>query len=81
MTDAPDPTESGEPTGLSDDARALIDLESRTFRSVGAKEKRIRDELGLTSIQYHVRLNRLLDDPAALAYAPGLINRLRERRR
>lgn len=60
--------------------QGILAIESRTFRYVGAKEKRIREELGLTPIQYFVRLNALLEKPEALRAAPALVNRLRERR-
>lgn len=65
---------------LSDPDRRLLELEGRTFRRIGEKERRIREELGLSPLAYLVRLNALLDDPAALRAAPALVNRLRERR-
>ena len=69
---------SGAP--LSDRDRRILALESRTFRYVGAKERRIREELGMTPLAYVVRLNALLDEPAALREAPALVHRLRARR-
>lgn len=74
---------SGAPrgtTGLSDADRRLLELESRTFRRIGEKERRIREELGLSPLAYLVRLNALLDEPDALRAAPALVNRLRARR-
>lgn len=65
---------------LSDQDQRILALEGRTFRRVGAKERRIREELGLSPVQYLVRLNTLLDSPAALRAAPALVNRLRARR-
>ncbi|GEM_PF-885775 len=65
---------------LSDRDRRILALESRTFRYVGAKERRIREELGMTPLAYVVRLNVLLDEPAALREAPALVHRLRARR-
>lgn len=62
---------------LTDTERRILALEARTFRYVGAKERRIREELGLTPTAYFVRLNALLDRPAALQEAPALVNRLR----
>lgn len=75
------PSADREAPPLSDADRALLDFESHVFRSVGAKEKRIREVLGLTPVQYHVRLNQLLDQREAIAYAPALVHRLRARRR
>lgn len=71
---------AADPTSLSDLERRILELEARPFRHLGVKERRIREELGLSPVGYHVRLNRLLDDPAALAAAPAVVNRLRARR-
>lgn len=76
---APD-APAADPDGLTAVERGILALESRTFRYLGAKEKRIRDELGLTPTQYYVRLNALLEKPDALRAAPALVNRLRARR-
>jgi hypothetical protein len=65
---------------LTDQDRRILAIESRTFRYVGAKERRIREELGMTPTAYFVRLNALLDEPAALQEAPAVVNRLRARR-
>lgn len=67
-------------TPLSDTDRGILALEARTFRYVGAKERVIREQLGLTPTAYFVRLNALLDEPAALKAAPALVHRLRARR-
>lgn len=69
-----------ETTGLDDTERAILDLEARTFRHMGSKERAIREELGMRRLTYFVRLNALIDKPAALQYAPMLVNRLRARR-
>ncbi|WP_422116753.1 DUF3263 domain-containing protein [Brachybacterium sp. UNK5269] len=66
--------------GLSDRDRRILELESRTFRYVGSKERAIREEIGLSKVAYYVRLNALLDDPAALRAAPSVVNRLRAQR-
>lgn len=65
---------------LSESDRRILELESRTFRYVGAKERAIREEIGLSRIAYYVRLNSLLDSPDALRAAPALVHRLRARR-
>lgn len=62
---------------LTDLEVRILELESRTFRHVGTKERRIREELGLTPTAYLVRLNRLLDEPAAIVHAPQVVARLR----
>lgn len=70
----------GPQGGLSERDRLILALESRTFRYVGAKERAIREEVGLSKVAYYVRLNALLDEPAALRAAPSVVNRLRGRR-
>lgn len=74
-----DPESCDRPV-LSDRDRGILELEARTFRYVGAKERAIREEIGLSRSAYYVRLNALLDDPQALRAAPALVNRLRGRR-
>ena len=69
-----------DPDGLSAQDLAILAMEERSFRYVGAKERRIREELGLSPTSYFVRLNALLDEPAALEAAPALVHRLRARR-
>ncbi|MCS6711437.1 DUF3263 domain-containing protein [Brachybacterium sp. EF45031] len=65
---------------LTDLDRRILALEGLTFRRIGAKERRIREDLGLSPAAYRVRLNALLDRPEALREAPAVVNRLRARR-
>ncbi|MFI6370896.1 DUF3263 domain-containing protein [Streptomyces sp. NPDC050546] len=74
---------SGEP-GLGRRERDILALERRSFSGPGAKERAVREELGLAPVRYFQLLNALLDDPRALAHDPVTVNRLRrirERRR
>lgn len=57
--------------------RAVLDFERRRWKHAGAKEQAIRDAFDLSATRYYQILNTLLDDPAALAYAPALVGRLR----
>ncbi|GAB3172605.1 hypothetical protein GCM10027162_15320 [Streptomyces incanus] len=57
--------------------RDVIALERRGFLGPGAKERAIREELGLSPVRYYQLLNALLDDPRALAHDPVTVNRLR----
>ncbi|MEU6174955.1 DUF3263 domain-containing protein [Streptantibioticus parmotrematis] len=66
--------------GLSAQDVALLDLEGRQWRGQGAKERAIRERLGLSSTRYYQLLNALLDDPRAQRHAPALVNRLRRTR-
>ncbi|MBT2385471.1 DUF3263 domain-containing protein [Streptomyces sp. ISL-11] len=69
-----------EPDLLSDRDRAVLALEGRTWPGPGAKERAIRERLGLTPTRYYQLLNALLDDPRALAHDPVTVNRLRRLR-
>ncbi len=57
--------------------RDVLALERRSFPGPGAKERAIREELGLAPVRYYQLLNALLDDPRALAADPVTVNRLR----
>ncbi|MFC8092020.1 DUF3263 domain-containing protein [Streptomyces sp. NPDC057301] len=62
---------------LSERERAILALERRGSSGAGAKERAIREELGLAPVRYYQLLNALLDDPRALAHDPVTVNRLR----
>jgi len=55
----------------------VLALERRSFAGPGAKERAIREELGLAPVRYYQLLNALLDDQRALAFDPVTVNRLR----
>ncbi|MES9521155.1 MULTISPECIES: DUF3263 domain-containing protein [Streptomyces] len=57
--------------------KAVLALERRAFPGPGAKERAIREELGLSPVRYYQLLNALLDDERALAHDPVTVNRLR----
>ncbi|MFD5697621.1 DUF3263 domain-containing protein [Streptomyces lasiicapitis] len=63
--------------GLSARAKAVLALERRNWAGPGAKERAIREELGLAPVRYYQILNALLDDARALAHDPVTVNRLR----
>jgi len=65
---------------LSERDRAILDFERQWWRYPGAKEKAIRDRLGLPATRYYQVLNALLDRPDALVYDPMLVRRLRRLR-
>ncbi|BET49347.1 hypothetical protein RGQ21_43290 [Kitasatospora aureofaciens] len=62
---------------LAERERRILALERRGFSGPGAKERAVREELGLAPIRYYQLLNALLDDPRALACDPVTVNRLR----
>ncbi|MFI8350004.1 DUF3263 domain-containing protein [Streptomyces sp. NPDC085596] len=57
--------------------KAILALERRSFPGPGAKERAIREQLGLAPVRYYQLLNALLDDERALAHDPVTVNRLR----
>lgn len=57
--------------------QSILALERRGFPAPGAKERAIREDLGLSPVRYYQLLNALLDDPRALAHDPVTVNRLR----
>lgn len=65
---------------LSERDRAVLGIERRTWPGPGAKERAIRERLGISPTRYYQLLNALLDDPEALAHDPVTVNRLRRRR-
>jgi hypothetical protein len=65
---------------LTDRDRRVLDIAGRTYTYANSREGTIRVELDLSWTEYNVILNRLLDDPDALAYAPSTVNRLRRQR-
>ncbi|MDX3075975.1 DUF3263 domain-containing protein [Streptomyces sp. MI02-7b] len=65
---------------LTDQDRAVLDIAGRTWAGPGAKERAIRERLGISPTRFYQLLNALLDDPEALAHAPVTVNRLRRTR-
>ncbi|MEU1217241.1 DUF3263 domain-containing protein [Streptomyces sp. NPDC005790] len=71
------PSGSGSAVPLSDRERAVLALERRSWPGPGAKERAIREELGIAPVRYYQLLNALLDDRRALEADPVTVNRLR----
>ncbi|MET7701607.1 MULTISPECIES: DUF3263 domain-containing protein [unclassified Streptomyces] len=57
--------------------RGILAMERQGWSGPGAKERAIRERLGLVPVRYYQLLNALLDDPRALAHDPVTVNRLR----
>ncbi|MEU5403874.1 DUF3263 domain-containing protein [Streptomyces sp. NPDC005963] len=75
MTD--DQAASPGPTELSERDRDVLAMERRSWPGPGAKERAIREDLGISPTRYYQLLNALLDDQRALAHDPITVNRLR----
>ncbi|MGW3486404.1 DUF3263 domain-containing protein [Streptomyces sp. GZWMJZ-114] len=65
------------PAPLSARDRDVLALEGESFTGPGAKERAVRERLGMSPTRYYQLLNALLDDPAAEAHAPVTVHRLR----
>jgi hypothetical protein len=66
--------------GLDERERQILAFERQWWKHAGSKEQAIRDLFGVSSTRYYQMLNALLDNPAALAYDPVLVKRLRRLR-
>ena len=64
-------------TDLSDQDRAILDLERLWWKYSGAKEQVIRDNFNMSPTQYYQVLNALIDSESALMHDPLLVKRLR----
>lgn len=65
---------------LSVRERAVLALERRSWAGPGAKERAIREELGISPVRYFQLLNALIEDERALREDPVTVNRLRRLR-
>ncbi|MEC4020049.1 DUF3263 domain-containing protein [Streptomyces sp. H27-D2] len=76
-SDPCDPSDPSDPSDLSDRDLAVLGVERRGWVGPGAKERAVREQLGISPTRYYQLLNALLDDPRALARDPVTVNRLR----
>ncbi len=62
---------------LDERSRAFLDFERERWRQPRSRARAVRERFGLSVVRYLQLLNRLIDEPAALAYDPVLVLRLR----
>jgi hypothetical protein len=62
---------------LDDRSMGILDFEREGWKLTVSKERAIRERFGFSPARYHQLLNRIVDTPAALAYDPMLVRRLR----
>ncbi|RPK61311.1 hypothetical protein EES43_15920 [Streptomyces sp. ADI96-02] len=74
---APGADPGSEVRALSARELAMLALERRSWAGPGAKERAIREELGLSPVRYYQLLNALIEDERALREDPVTVNRLR----
>ncbi len=72
----PETSPSSPAAGVSDADRALLRLESRSWKHTATKEQAIRSQLGIEPTDYYLRLQALLSDPQAAREFPALLERL-----
>jgi hypothetical protein len=71
---------AADQTGLTEREQAILTFERKWWKHAGAKEQAIRDAFDLSATRYYQLLNGLLDNPAALAFEPVVVSRLRRLR-
>ena len=64
------------PRPLTDHDRAVLDFAGLTWRSAGLRDQAIRVRFDVSGYRFAQMVNSLLDEPAALAYAPVTVKRL-----
>nr|WP_244905292.1 DUF3263 domain-containing protein [Streptomyces agglomeratus] len=77
LSEPAEPAEPSARSGLSERDRAVLAVERRSWPGPGAKERAVREQLGISPTRYYQLLNALLDDPRAVALDPVTVNRLR----
>jgi hypothetical protein len=65
---------------LNDEHRAMLDFERQHWRYAGTKEIAVRERFGISLVHYQTELSAVLDEDAALDYAPATVRRLRRLR-
>jgi len=70
------PTVEAMSGDLSMRERAILDFEAQWWAYAGAKEQAIRETFDMSGTRYYQLLSALIDQPAALAYSPVLVQRL-----
>ena len=74
-----DPEVAASPA-LSARDREILEFERQWWKYAGAKEQAVRELFDMSATRYYQVLNALLDSPAALAFDPMLVKRLRRMR-
>lgn len=65
---------------LDERERAVLDFERSWWKHAGVKEQAIKERFDMSATRYYQLLNELLEKPAALAYDPILVKRLKRLR-
>jgi hypothetical protein len=73
------PAEAAD-AGLTEREQEILRFERKWWRYAGGKEQALMDMFQLSPTRYFQVLNALIDQPAALAFDPMLVKRLRRMR-
>jgi hypothetical protein len=65
---------------FGDRERQILEFERFWWKYAGAKERAIRDNLGMSATRYYQLLNTIIDLPEAVGYDPILVKRLQRLR-
>lgn len=65
------------PRELTDQERAMLEVEDLWWKYSGVKEQVVWDRFEMSMTNYYQVLNTLIDSEAALAHSPLLVKRLR----
>jgi hypothetical protein len=65
------------PPAFGNRERAVLEFERLGLKKDGRRDQAIHDRFGLSPTRYAQLLNRIIDEPAAIAWDPVLVNRLR----
>lgn len=65
---------------LDDHDQAILDFERQWWKYPGAKETAVRQAFDMSSTRCYQMVNAIIDKPAAAAYDPLLVKRLRRLR-
>lgn len=79
-SDLPERPVPAQRSALSDRDQRILSFERQWWKHAGAKEQAIRETFEMSATRYYQVLNKLLDDPEALAFDAVLVNRLRRLR-
>lgn len=72
---------AGASARLSERDKRILDFEGSWWLYPGPKDRAIRDYLEMSATRYYQALRRLVENDAALRYAPLPVRRLRRLRR
>ncbi len=65
---------------LAQKERDILDFERSWWKHAGVKEQAIKERFEMSATRYYQMLNEILEKPAALAYDPILVKRLKRLR-